>query len=216
MKSKDRRGRRIFPTSRIVFCTAVAVVGTSTILAVVQCSSAQTSKSVPKDQDKATFFAIIDKMLETGDLLDYGKIGAILGVHFSEIRFPKVLYLVAQGLEPQTGTSPPWLAGVSYTMLGVPPGSARQIITLIVRAPLCVTPDDIRTRFGVPTLPSNDMPASPTFIDKKSWNEYLNEVNTGPGISSMNYRYPRDSRTTLSFYFRMLKCMQDYSMSIVP
>ncbi len=157
--------------------------------------------------DPAKFLEIVARISEIHDLRDYHKISAILGTSFSEIGLGRQMELRPTEL-------PGWLGNLSYALVGVPPGTEVQVISLYPK--LCITPEDVRMRFGNPNISKKYPPVIPSFIDEKSAKAYLDEIQHGPGVIGMDYRLSQKPDVTLQFYFGLRKCLQRVSQTVSP
>jgi hypothetical protein len=161
--------------------------------------------------DAPTFLEIVRRISDIRDLREHEKVAEILGVHFTEIRS-------GMRLDFRPITRPAWLGDINYVLGGSPAGSELQSISLSIGAPPCVTPEDVRAKFGNPNLNSSTVPVPviPTFIDEKSARTHLDEIEHGPGVIAMNYHPSQEPNMTLSFYFGLQKCLQSAGVSIGP
>lgn len=155
------------------------------------------------------FLQIVRQISDFRDLREYQKVQDILGIRFTENRYGRRLDLRATSL-------PTWLADVNFVLMGSPPGSEFQTISLSPNFPLCVTPGDVRMTFGDPNLSQTYPPTIPTFSDEEAARAYNDEVEHGPGIVSMGYRLAGNDRRELSFYFGLRKCLQNVVESLNP
>jgi hypothetical protein len=141
------------------------------------------------------------------DFRDHDQIAQLFGLKLKETQYNRSIWYQAE-------SRPRWIADFDYSLTGSPPGSEHQNISLSFAQPPCVTPDDVVAEFGRPNRPSDKGITAPTFIDEKGAHSYLEEIKHGPGIISMDYNVRDLPRTTLSFNFRLLRCLQSAGVSI--
>jgi hypothetical protein len=150
---------------------------------------------------------VVRKLSDIRDLRDHEKVAELLGMEFTERRYDRTLWLLA-------AKHPRWIGNFDYSLSGNPPGSEQQNISMVVAQPPCVAPDDVQAEFGRPNLPNKAYLTAPSFIDEKAARAYVEEIEHGPGVVSMNYSLREAPEVTLSFYFGLRKCLQSAGVSI--
>jgi hypothetical protein len=157
--------------------------------------------------DSHKLLDLMRQLSSIGDLRDHEKIAQLFGLELTEKRYDRSIWYRA-------ASHPQWIGDFNYSLVGSPPGREHQNISIIVAQPPCVTPGDVVAEFGRPNLPSDKWVTAPTFIDEKAAHSYIEEIKRGQGVIGMNYNVRDLPRTTLSFDFRLRRCLQSAGVSI--
>lgn len=205
VESKRSGSRKL--SSLIVTTIFGVLLLTLTPIALLKNCAAGASPDQNGSVDPHEFLEIMRKLADIRDFRDQEKVARLLGISLKERRYGRSLWFLA-------AKHPSWIGDFNYSLSGDPPGSEQQNISIIISQPPCVTPGDIQAEFGQPNLPSSGIPTAPSFIDEKAAHAYLEEIEHGPGVVSMNYRLRENPGTTLSFYFAFRRCLQSAGVSM--